>query len=301
MLRDYFLTGLVIRRTLRRGAASETLMSRCPPRGDHAAMMREVMGMDQAGRRPKGAKDQKGAKMRVGWAGALLLLGGCAYSNYMSRVDDSSYTATLASAPPLEGSPVRVVVGPTVKYSRAVSWDDIGHAYRMSGSVEDSDGISIEVFNQSDTVLQIDWERSSLVDAAGHPRRIIHSGVNPGAASEPQAPTFVGGRSRISEIIYPADGIVLEHGAWHHQIYLPTPGLDSAAAQLSLVLGVVIDGFLHPVSEPISVHVTGTATTSKSGDKWPRFGNACQPLIGCAEGLICIASSSDFKCADGSP
>lgn len=236
--------------------------------------------------------------MRVRSFGALLLLlGACASPNrHMGMLDKSSYSATLASPPPWEGSPVRVVVGPTLNYWRSVSWDDIGHPFRVSNRSEDSDGISIEVINQTDKTLRIDWERSTLTDSAGHLRRIVHSGVAPTAPIGPQPATLLPERSRISEIIYPADALEPVDGQWHHSVFFPTPTSDSSDAQLSLTLAVVLDGALVTVPQPISAHISATSTTTKSGNEWPRLLDVCTPFIGCGNGLICSQLKSENRC-----
>jgi len=234
--------------------------------------------------------------MRIRSLAVVVLCFGCAYSNYMRRSDESSYTATLSSPPPWEGSAVRVVVGPTVKYSRVVTWDDIGHSYALTSSVEESDGIPVEVVNQTDKDLQIDWERSSLVDLAGHSQRILHSGIDFADREKPQPPTVVSARSHLLDTVYPADGVLLKEGAWHHQIFLPTAASKGASPQLTLVLGIVMDGALVSVPQPITVDISGATATVKSGDKWPKAGALCNPLVGCATGFICANHSSDYRC-----
>jgi len=239
--------------------------------------------------------------MRIRSLVLVVLCGGCGYSNFMRRSDESSYTAALSSPPPWEGSAVRVVVGPTVKYSRVVTWDDVGHSYGLASSAEDSEGISIEVINQTDKDVAVDWERSSLVDEAGHTRRILHSGIDLAARERPQSPTALSARSHLLDTVYPADGVVLKDGEWHHQIFLPTRASKGPGPQVSLQLAVVVEGILVNVPQPITVEVTGTTATSKSGDKWPKAGAPCNPLFGCATGFICANHSSDYRCMAWSP
>jgi len=237
----------------------------------------------------------KGGEMLVRSVGVLLLFAGCAYANYMSRSDESSFTAALASPPPYPGSPVRIDVRPTLTYSRSVSWDDIGHPYGISRSTEASDGISIEVTNQTAKTIWIDWERSTLVDSAGHPRRVVHLGGSAGTPDKPQASTVLEVGASTAGTLFPADAVVLADGSFQRKIYLPTqlPGED---VELSLQLAVVVDGTIVTVPQPIAVHVMGTTTTTKVGDKWPRRGFPCQPLVGCGKGLVCMSLSSDFRC-----
>lgn len=241
---------------------------------------------------------RKGSKMRVRLLGALLLLGGCAHSNssYMAKLETSLYTATLSSVPPWEGSPIRVVVSPTVEYSRTISWDDVGHPYTMTSDVEDSGGISIEVFNQTDSTLQIDWGRSSLVDASGRTRSLIPSGVNPATLSERPTATSIPPRGQVSETVYPADSLELVQGSWRHKIFLPTEATDKAGAQITMTLAVIRDGVLITVPQPISAFIASSTSTSKSGEKWPKLGGACDRETGCGAGLICTEQSSDFRC-----
>jgi hypothetical protein len=92
------------------------------------------------------------------------------------------------------------------------------------------------------------------------------------------------------------DSFELLDGKWRHHIYFPTPASNSSDAQLSLVLAVIMDGALITVPQPISAHVSGTSTISKSGDKWPGPLAACNPTVGCAEGLYCSDLTSDFRC-----
>jgi len=225
----------------------------------------------------------------------LLLIGACASAGHMARRDEASYTATLASAPPWAGSPVRITVSPMVTYSRSTEWNDVGHSYRVSRIEEESEGITLEILNQTDKDLQIDWERSSFVDNTGHSRRIIHSGIDPVNRDAPQTPTEIPAHATVSETIYPADTLMLERGDWHHRIFLPTQGSDSAV-QLSLTLGLVSEGALVTIPQPILARITAKNTTSKSGDKWPRLGAPCEPIFGCATGLVCTSTSSDFRC-----
>jgi len=224
----------------------------------------------------------------------LLLLGACSGPNYfMRKVDTSSYTASLASPPAWEGSPVRIVVGPTLNYYRSVTWDDVGHPYDEAGQAEDSDGIAIDVFNQTDKPVRIDWERSSLTDGGGHVRRILHSRTAPGA---PQAATVLPEHGQISATVYPADGVQFVNGEWRHLPFLPTQLPDPPDAQLSLVLAVVVDGALVTIPQPISAHIQLVETVSKSGDKWPKDLAPCSPQVGCAEGLMCFELMTDFRC-----
>lgn len=228
----------------------------------------------------------------------MLAFGACANINYMAKVEESSYTATLASVPPWKGSPVRVVVGPTVHYWRSVLWDDIGHSYGISNTSEYSDGIPIEVSNETDKAVQIDWERTSFVDASGRSQHVIHSGAQLDEGL--QTPTTIPGRARVSETIYPANPELMR-GEWNRLIYLPTPVSGSSSAQVSLVLGVIVNGGLVMVPEPISVSIAGTASSRKYGAGWPTLLATCNPLIGCADNFTCSDTITDFRCVPVPP
>jgi len=228
----------------------------------------------------------------------LLLLTACTApsSLYMSKVETSSYAASLTSPPAWEGSPVRVVVGPSVNYYQTRTWDDIGHPYQESGQTQDTEGVTVDIFNQTDKPVRVDWERSSLTDAGGHVRRILHSGAAPATRGEPQAATVIPEHGQVSTTIYPADGMEFVNGQWLRQPFLPIKLPDPPDAQLSLLIAVVVDGALVTIPQPISAHIQLIQTTSKSGDRWPGMLAPCKPLVGCAQGFTCLESESDFRC-----
>lgn len=223
------------------------------------------------------------------------LLGACAPSVYMAALDERSYTATLQAVPAWTGSPIRVVVGPTVHYWRSVQWDDIGHSYGLASDVSRSDGIEIEIVNQTDRSIEIDWASSSFVDAEGAVRSIVHRGSSASDRLESQAPTAIPKRGRVSDVVYPRNSLAGEEGFQNARIYLPTDISGSRSWRATLVLAAVVGDSLVPCPVAISLQVAGTRTVKKWGGGWPTLLASCNPMVGCASGLTC-EETIDFRC-----
>jgi len=225
----------------------------------------------------------------------VILLGACARSFYMAESEESSYTATLAAVAGWEGSPIRVIVGPRVNYRRSIQRDDIGHPYGLTNDIDYSDGIAMEVVNETDSPVQIDWARSSFVEVSGAVRQILACAPLACDQKEPQPRTVIPGRGRVSKVVYPQNAVESVGGEQHFHIYLPTDVPNLESTQVTLVLAVVQGGALSTYPEPIAVHVTGSTSIKKWGTEWPTLLAACDPMVGCASGLAC-QETIEFRC-----
>ena len=67
--------------------------------------------------------------------------------------------------------------------------------------------ISVILANVTRGDLEIDWERSTFVDAAGRSQRMIHRGVQLNQRSAQMLPSTVAVGGTLNEFVFPGDGI----------------------------------------------------------------------------------------------
>lgn len=98
--------------------------------------------------------------------------------------------------------------------------------YKIDNSVENSVGIArykdelvsldwtveTDMFgfalkNNSDNSIKIIWDEAVYIDVFGNSGRVIHSGIKFIAKNEPQAPTVIAKKAKITDVIVPADNI----------------------------------------------------------------------------------------------
>jgi hypothetical protein len=67
--------------------------------------------------------------------------------------------------------------------------------------------LSVILVNVARGDLEVDWERSTFVDAAGRAQRMIHRGVQLNQRTAQMLPTTVAPRDTLNEFVFPGDGI----------------------------------------------------------------------------------------------
>ena len=67
--------------------------------------------------------------------------------------------------------------------------------------------LSVILVNLTRGDLEIDWERSTFVDASGRSQRMIHRGVQLNQRSAQMLPSTVATRGTLNEFVFPGDGI----------------------------------------------------------------------------------------------
>jgi hypothetical protein len=172
---------------------------------------------------------------------AVVALSGCV----SVKTKSTTYRATLEPQPLENAAALGLVVtlASTVEYgeeSRVVTdyYNSRVHpAFSRRGG-----SLAFSIQNNSNKLLVIDWDRSSLVDETNRARRIIHAGTRLVVRNEVQAPSSVPPGARLEEFIMPADAFENDPSkGWIETYWLPTQEgkLDK---ELRLVLSYTLDG-----------------------------------------------------------
>jgi len=85
-------------------------------------------------------------------------------------------------------------------------------------------------------MIEVDWNRTVIVDARGNALRVVHSGVSLLQSGSPMVPTVVPSGSAIRELVFPAASIEIHRGAW-----LATPLFESMKPGSTFSLSVAIE------------------------------------------------------------
>ena len=99
--------------------------------------------------------------------------------------------------------------------------------------------LSVIMVNLTRGDLEVDWERSTFVDASGRSQRMIHRGVQLNQRTAQMLPSTVAARGTLNEFVFPGDGITFSApgraSVWNSPAVLErlAPG-----AEFSLVLSV---------------------------------------------------------------
>jgi hypothetical protein len=99
--------------------------------------------------------------------------------------------------------------------------------------------LSVILVNVARGDLEVDWERSTFVDAAGRAQRMIHRGVQLNQRTAQMLPTTVAPRDTLNEFVFPGDGIAFSApgraSVWNSRAVFErlAPG-----AEFSLVLSI---------------------------------------------------------------
>ena len=105
--------------------------------------------------------------------------------------------------------------------------------------VEGIHALSVVLVNLTRGDLEVDWERSTFVDAAGRSQRMIHRGVQLNQRTAQMLPSTVAVRGTLNEFVFPGDGITFNApgraSVWNSPAVLErlVPG-----AEFSLMLSV---------------------------------------------------------------
>ncbi len=75
-------------------------------------------------------------------------------------------------------------------------------------------GLTIRFLNRSKETVEIDWNRSALVDASGTSLRIIHRGIPYQQRTSLVPPSIIPPGANLNDFVFPSDPIRFEFNAW---------------------------------------------------------------------------------------
>jgi len=107
------------------------------------------------------------------------------------------------------------------------------------GWVDGLQALAVVLVNATSGDLDVDWERSTFVDAAGRSQRMIHRGIQLNQRSAQMLPSTVAPGATLNEFVFPGDGITFNApgraSVWNSPAVFErmTPG-----AEFSLVLQI---------------------------------------------------------------
>jgi hypothetical protein len=67
--------------------------------------------------------------------------------------------------------------------------------------------MSVVITNVSRGELEVDWEHSAFVDAAGRSQRVIHRGIQLNQRTAQMIPSTIAAGATLNEFVFPGDGI----------------------------------------------------------------------------------------------
>ncbi|MBF0292099.1 MAG: hypothetical protein HQK86_08080 [Nitrospinae bacterium] len=74
--------------------------------------------------------------------------------------------------------------------------------------------LSLNIESKQDEAIVINWDESAYINPKGLSRRIIHGGIKLINKEKTQAPTVIPPKSRITDVIIPADNLVWKGKGW---------------------------------------------------------------------------------------
>jgi hypothetical protein len=79
------------------------------------------------------------------------------------------------------------------------------------------DSITLDLINQSNVAIYVEWDSSVIVDPSGQAHRVIHTGVKFAERGSTQPPTLVPPGARLTDVLVPADNITFDSrlGMWN--------------------------------------------------------------------------------------
>lgn len=122
------------------------------------------------------------------------------------------------------------------------------------GWVDGLHAISVILVNVTRGDLELDWERSTFVDAAGRSQRMIHRGIQLNQRSAQMLPSTIAAGGTLNEFVFPGDGITFSApgraSVWNSPAVLErlTPGQE-----FSIVLTLKSAGIAAPRTFKFSV------------------------------------------------
>jgi hypothetical protein len=75
------------------------------------------------------------------------------------------------------------------------------------GWVEGLHAMSVVLVNASRADLELDWERSTFVDASGRSHRMIHRGIQLNQRTAQMLPSTIAAGATLNEFVFPGDGV----------------------------------------------------------------------------------------------
>jgi len=123
-----------------------------------------------------------------------------------------------------------------------------------AGWVDGLHAISVVLVNVTRGDLELDWERSTFIDASGRSQRMIHRGIQLNQRSNQMLPSAIAAGATLNEFVFPGDGITFSApgraSVWNSPAVLErlTPG-----AEFSIVLNLRSGGTAAPRTFRFSV------------------------------------------------
>ena len=86
-------------------------------------------------------------------------------------------------------------------------WKDLTYEDKYIRIVFDYDGMYMDfsLFNKTESLIEIDFNRITYIDTSGKGHKVFHSGVRYVDRNAPQAPLIVPPKSTVEDIIVPTD------------------------------------------------------------------------------------------------
>ncbi len=75
-------------------------------------------------------------------------------------------------------------------------------------------GLGLQARNRTQDVIEIDWNRTVLVDPSGRTERIIHKSVKFADRSSSSVPSIIPPGAGLEDFLYPSEGIFFESGQY---------------------------------------------------------------------------------------
>jgi hypothetical protein len=100
---------------------------------------------------------------------------------------------------------------------------------------------TVEITNAADSSARVIWDEASFIDL-GLAVRLIHSGVEFSESGRPQLPSIIAGKSRIRQVVMPAESVRQVRGAWFRVPVFPKEEtFDVATGRAVLPPGLTLE------------------------------------------------------------
>ncbi len=115
--------------------------------------------------------------------------------------------------------------------------DNIEIAFKIT-----KEQIVFELQNKSDATMRINWDEISFVSPDQRALRVIHSGTRLIEKNNPQAPTMIPQKSKLQDIIIPADNVEYSSREWVTHELFPGEAMNFDGKKFSIYFPMEIGG-----------------------------------------------------------
>jgi len=147
--------------------------------------------------------------------------------------------------------------------SKALSYSD--NSIDVSFIISET-RITFSIQNKTDSGIKINWDDLSFVSPTGRASKIIHSGVKLIDRNSAQAPTTIPPKSRISDIVVPAENIQYVNNTWQEGLLFAEDSLSLSynGIEFSVYFPLEIKGTKKEYSFTFKISVTQLAPEGKN-------------------------------------